>query len=88
MRSLVSFRSACAHLPCSLTVHAGHRQAYNRGVLHRDISEGNILITGKKIDERGKRGVLIDFDNAIFWETHQPVMDDQLSVSITTKSSN
>ncbi|KAF7978562.1 hypothetical protein HWV62_45486 [Athelia sp. TMB] len=57
----------------------GHQNAYNRGVLHRDISEGNILITGKKLDERGKRGVLIDFDNAVFWQTHQPVMDDQLS---------
>ncbi|KAF7978565.1 hypothetical protein HWV62_45492 [Athelia sp. TMB] len=57
----------------------GHQNAYNRGVLHRDISEGNILITGKSLDERGKRGVLIDFDNAIFWKTHQAVMDDELS---------
>ncbi|KAF7975932.1 hypothetical protein HWV62_8209 [Athelia sp. TMB] len=55
----------------------GHQNAYNRGVLHRDISEGNILITGKNLDERGKRGVLIDFDNAIFWNTHQPTMGDQ-----------
>ncbi|KAF7975929.1 hypothetical protein HWV62_8203 [Athelia sp. TMB] len=57
----------------------GHQNAYNRGVLHRDVSEGNILITGKKLDERGKRGVLIDFDNAIFWKTHQAIMDDELS---------
>ncbi|KAF7970623.1 hypothetical protein HWV62_23555 [Athelia sp. TMB] len=56
---------------------AGHQHAYNRGVLHRDISEGNILITGKP--EFGKRGALIDFDNAIFWKTHQAIMDDQLS---------
>ncbi|KAF7975925.1 hypothetical protein HWV62_8195 [Athelia sp. TMB] len=55
----------------------GHQNAYNRGVLHRDISEGNILITGKNLDERGKRGVLIDFDNAIFWKTHQATKGDQ-----------
>ena len=67
-------------------MHAGHQHAYNRDVLHRDISEGNILITGKNLDERGKRGALIDFDNAIFWETHQSVLDDQLSVCVMTMS--
>jgi len=47
-------------------------------VLHRDISLGNIIITGKS--ERGRRGALIDYDNAIFWEDHQAVTDDPLSV--------
>ena len=59
---------------------AGHQHAYNMGVLHRDISEGNILITGKP--EVGKRGALIDFDNAIFWKTHQAVVDDELLVYV------
>jgi hypothetical protein len=61
-----------------LTYFIGHRNSYNKGVLHRDISLGNIIITGKS--ERGHRGVLIDYDNAIFWRDHQALMDDPLSV--------
>jgi hypothetical protein len=56
----------------------GHRNSYEKGVLHHDISLGNIIITGKF--ERGHRGVLIDYDNAIFWKNHQAVTDDPLSV--------
>ncbi|KAI0924873.1 hypothetical protein AcV7_010460 [Taiwanofungus camphoratus] len=51
----------------------GHRNSVQKGVLHRDISLGNILITGKS--ERGHRGVLIDYDNAIP-EEHVTLADD------------
>jgi hypothetical protein len=48
-------------------------------VLHRDISVGNIIITGKL--EPGGRGVLIDYDNAILLgEKYTPLLDDALSV--------
>ena len=56
----------------------GHRNSYEKGVLHRDISLGNIIITGNS--ERGRRGALIDYNNAIFREDHQAVTDDPLSV--------
>lgn len=58
----------------------GHEFAYSRGVLHRDISAGNIIITGKLA--RGRRGVLIDFDNAIFWRLNEHFLDNELSVSV------
>jgi serine/threonine protein kinase len=56
----------------------GHRNSYDKGVLHRDISLGNILITGK--EDPGNRGVLIDYDNAIRWKNHKPLPDDGTTV--------
>jgi RIO-like serine/threonine protein kinase len=57
----------------------GHRNSYERKVLHRDISVGNIIITGKL--EPGGRGVLIDYDNAILLgENYTPLLDDAPSV--------
>ncbi|KAH9945557.1 hypothetical protein B0H21DRAFT_809337 [Amylocystis lapponica] len=41
----------------------GHRQAYNIGILHRDVSEGNILI----VDGQPFQGMLVDFDYASFY---------------------
>jgi len=40
-------------------------QFLQKGVLHRDTSLRNIIITGKS--ELGRRGALIDDNNAIFW---------------------
>ncbi|CCM00795.1 uncharacterized protein FIBRA_02837 [Fibroporia radiculosa] len=53
----------------------GHRSAYRRGVLHRDASTGNILIRSDA-DGTDGYGVLIDFDNAIMFEMHQPLLND------------
>ena len=47
------------------------------GVLHRDLSEGNILITGSK--KVGFRGVIIDMDYAKF--SDDPTLaEDPISV--------
>lgn len=63
-----------------LIIPAGHHNSYTAGVLHRDISLGNIIITGKT--NPGERGVLIDYDNAIEWKYYKPLIDDLLTVSI------
>ncbi|KAI0072380.1 hypothetical protein K474DRAFT_401062 [Panus rudis PR-1116 ss-1] len=59
----------------------GHRNAYKAGVLHRDISVGNILILDDASKQRlQKEGALIDFDNGIRWSPdRKPVSDDPLS---------
>jgi len=50
-----------------LTMFVGHKYLYERGVLHRDISPGNILIKwrpGSEGDEGSGSGCLIDLDHA------------------------
>ncbi|KAI0924833.1 hypothetical protein AcW2_010357 [Taiwanofungus camphoratus] len=56
----------------------GHRNSFQRNVLHRDISIGNILIASKPIP--GYRGILIDYENAIILNSgREPLLDDPLS---------
>ena len=57
---------------------SGHRNSFNENVLHGDISTGNILITTN--DQRGHRGILIDYENAIETDHPEDVPDDLLSV--------
>jgi serine/threonine protein kinase len=68
-----------------LTRFIGHRYLYERGVLHRDISPGNILIKwqpGSEADQSSTSGCLIDLDHAKRGKppseqvTAQPVDDD------------
>ena len=50
-----------------LTTFIGHKHLYERGVLHRDISPGNILIKwqpGSQADQCSISGCLIDLDHA------------------------
>jgi serine/threonine protein kinase len=50
-----------------LTVFIGHKYLYENGVLHRDISPGNILIKwwpGSEAGQPGTSGCLIDLDHA------------------------
>ncbi|KZT70394.1 hypothetical protein DAEQUDRAFT_764574 [Daedalea quercina L-15889] len=55
---------------------AGHWEAFKQGVIHRDLSVGNILITGDTTE--GRRGIIIDFDYAkIIGET--AIHDDPMS---------
>lgn len=71
-----------------LTKLLGHRNAYNGGVLHRDISGGNILIkirraSGGEADAKAnQRGVLIDFDNATRYEDGRHYSHDPLTVRL------
>ncbi|KAI0047792.1 hypothetical protein FA95DRAFT_1678859 [Auriscalpium vulgare] len=55
----------------------GHRWLHNHGILHRDISYTNILLTGQ---DAPNRAVMIDLDNAIAYETHKTLADDERSV--------
>lgn len=77
-----------------LTHSIGHHNAYEAGVLHRDVSIGNIIIVRDRVadtttskgnapgeDPRGSRGALIDFDNAIFYKIHSHIKSDPLTVS-------
>lgn len=50
-------------------------------MLHCDASIGNILIKSDGDGTDGD-GVLIDFDNAIMFEMHQPLLNDPPSVSV------
>ena len=47
-----------------LTMFVGHKYLYERGVLHRDISPGNILIKWRPDSEPSVSGCLIDLDHA------------------------
>ena len=50
-----------------LTVFIGHKYLYENGILHRDISPGNILIKwlpGSRADQSSTSGCLIDLDHA------------------------
>ena len=43
---------------------SGHRHLYYKGILHRDISSGNILICPNGVDVEKTSGCLIDLDYA------------------------
>lgn len=64
-----------------LTRHiSGHHNAYKAGILHRDISIGNIIITANPTPNN--RGALIDFDNAVrYSDDRVPVLHDPLTVN-------
>ncbi|TFY78658.1 hypothetical protein EWM64_g5356 [Hericium alpestre] len=62
---------------------AGHQWLYENGILHRDISIGNILITGL---EDSNRGILIDLDYAIKHFKYESLWDDERSGTIAFMS--
>lgn len=52
-----------------------HQRLYLQGILHRDVSQGNILIFPMASDVRETKGGLIDLDNAKVTESFiQPVI--------------
>ncbi|KAI0056208.1 hypothetical protein BV25DRAFT_1832431 [Artomyces pyxidatus] len=59
---------------------AGHRWLYEQGLLHRDISFNNILLTGRPAPNRA---ILIDLDHAIEYKNYQSIPDDERSVQGT-----
>ena len=64
-----------------LTIFIGHKYLYERGVLHRDISPGNILIEwrpGSETDQCSTSGCLIDLDHA----KRGKLIQDQVKTSV------
>ena len=62
----------------SSTLLLGHRLAWERaGVLHRDISLGNILITDE-LEENGHSGFIHDFDHSYMTPRIPSEMDDSV----------
>ncbi|KAH9833523.1 uncharacterized protein C8Q71DRAFT_849857 [Rhodofomes roseus] len=57
---------------------AGHWAAHKKGVQHKDLSEGNILITARGKKGVGDRGMVIDFDYAKFM-SDATLADDPIS---------
>ncbi|KAI0055077.1 hypothetical protein BV25DRAFT_1816139, partial [Artomyces pyxidatus] len=62
---------------------AGHRWLYRQGILHRDISPGNVLITPLAAPNRG---LLIDLDNACEYATHVSIPNDGRSGTLAFMS--
>jgi hypothetical protein len=50
-----------------------HESMYEKGVLHRDISSGNILIYDDVMDDTKDAGMLIDLDHAKYSANRRPV---------------
>ncbi|CCM06880.1 uncharacterized protein FIBRA_09189 [Fibroporia radiculosa] len=58
----------------------GRKNSYLRDVLHRDVSEGNVLVVPVMVNgKRVFKGCLIDYDNAIKFSSHQTLADDPAS---------
>ncbi|KAF9486843.1 hypothetical protein BDN71DRAFT_1425728 [Pleurotus eryngii] len=62
-RDLATFKTARQLVTCIADAMDAHQQAYKLGILHRDISAGNILMT---LQAKNRRGFLIDWDHCIF----------------------
>ncbi|KAJ8703529.1 hypothetical protein PTI98_002146 [Pleurotus ostreatus] len=62
-RELATFRTARQLVTCIADAMDAHQQAYKLGILHRDVSAGNILMT---LEPKNRRGFLIDWDHCIF----------------------
>lgn len=53
-------------------VSTGHRQAYEIGILHRDVSEGNVTI----VDGKPFKGFLHDFDYSSFYKKYTAELEE------------
>ncbi|KAL4259238.1 Fungal-type protein kinase domain-containing protein, partial [Pleurotus pulmonarius] len=62
-RDLATFKTARQLVTCIADAMDAHQQAYKLGILHRDISARNILMT---LQPDNRRGFLIDWDHCIF----------------------
>ncbi|KAF8811752.1 hypothetical protein BYT27DRAFT_7240181 [Phlegmacium glaucopus] len=69
IRDLSTFTWCKALLSCIADAVEGAQQAYKAGILHRDLSAGNILIVKDKRTQE-LRGILIDWDMCLRWRKH------------------
>ncbi|KAI0051942.1 hypothetical protein FA95DRAFT_107438 [Auriscalpium vulgare] len=74
---LVKFRNISELLMGIRDAIGGHRWLCKRGILHRDISHGNILLTGL---QPPNSAMLIDLDHAIEYQAYEHMTDDVRSV--------
>ncbi|KAF8811768.1 hypothetical protein BYT27DRAFT_7088791, partial [Phlegmacium glaucopus] len=69
-RDLSTFVWCKSLLSCIADAVEGAQQAYKAGILHRDLSAGNIMIVKDK-ETKEWRGVLIDWDMCLLWRKHE-----------------
>ena len=50
--------------PFLITLSTGHQFLYDQGILHRDISVGNILLSSEKRPKPGHEGFVMDVEYA------------------------
>ncbi|TFY70025.1 hypothetical protein EVG20_g2910 [Dentipellis fragilis] len=80
---LVHFASLSELVGALYDAVAGHKTLYDKGILHRDISSGNIILPGHP---KPNRGLLIDLDYGIPYETHKTLSDDERSGTVAFMS--
>ncbi|KAF7437560.1 hypothetical protein PC9H_004402 [Pleurotus ostreatus] len=61
-RDLATFSTARQLVTCIADAMDAHQQAYRLGILHRDISAGNILMS---LEPENRHGILVDWDHCI-----------------------
>ncbi|KAF8805949.1 hypothetical protein BYT27DRAFT_7103389, partial [Phlegmacium glaucopus] len=68
-RDLSTFTWCKVLLSCIADAVEGAQQAYKAGILHHDLSAGNIMIVKDK-ETQEWRGILIDWDMCFLWRKH------------------
>ena len=64
-RPLREFESICQVLEALGDAVKGHKDLYDKGILHQDVAVNNILIVETRVDETEPKGMLIDLDLAL-----------------------
>ncbi|EPT03302.1 hypothetical protein FOMPIDRAFT_1046855 [Fomitopsis schrenkii] len=77
----------CSVIPCGedLAMECGHQEAFEKGILHRDISEGNVMIS--RDPAVPYKGYVQDFDYSLNWQKFLVRLDWRISGRIGTNSS-
>ena len=56
-----------------------HEELWNGGILHRDISLNNVMLSPSSTDGDRRRGLLIDLDYAFFWRKLETDTDGEVT---------
>ncbi|KAG6024862.1 hypothetical protein E4U40_003009 [Claviceps sp. LM458 group G5] len=74
--------SRLALLACLEGCIAGHESLYEAGILHRDISLNNLMINEESETNQSWRHFLIDLDQAIYTDRHDPSERTKVGIRI------